>query len=407
MKNIGVIVKKELYRVFSDKKLIFSLFILPCILMVGVYSLMGKLISSMNDDIESHVSIVTMVNAPDEFKGFATSLEYDKMAEITWVDDAGYSSAREDIETELREGDRDLIIYFDSDLEAKVNAYSKEGDPIPPVVIYYNQTEEYSAQAYNVFDSLVLSAYEDSLLAKRIGNMELIKVLDKKTEQICKESKLNTQFISMMLPYIVVIMLFSGVMSIGNDAIAGEKERGTLASMLLSPVKRKEIVSGKLISMCILSGLSALVYAVSMLLSMPQVSSSFTGGDLGRMALSPISIVEFILSMLIMDYLFVTIVGFLATLAKDTKTAASLISPVYIVVMVLAMMTMFGSIKDASTVMYAVPVYGNALAIQDLISNELTTLNFAVSVLGPVAIAVVLTFAMAKAFDSEKIMFNA
>ena len=62
-------------------------------------------------------------------------------------------------------------------------------------------------------------------------------------------------------------MLFAGAMSLGVDAIT-EKGEGTLSSMLVAPI-RSEIVFGKLISLAILSGISATVYAISIVIAMP------------------------------------------------------------------------------------------------------------------------------------------
>ena len=58
MAGAKFIMCKELRRVFSDKKLVFSLFILPVILVMGIFALMGKMISGMQTDVEGHVSNV-------------------------------------------------------------------------------------------------------------------------------------------------------------------------------------------------------------------------------------------------------------------------------------------------------------------------------------------------------------
>lgn len=64
MEGIKNIIKKELTRVFTDKKIIFSLFILPGVLIMVMYSIMGKLISNMEKDIEDHIPTVYIQNAP-------------------------------------------------------------------------------------------------------------------------------------------------------------------------------------------------------------------------------------------------------------------------------------------------------------------------------------------------------
>ena len=68
MNGTTIIFKKELKRVFSDKKLIFSLFILPAIVMIALYGLMGFMMGAMNDDIVEHKNVVYVVNADDVLK---------------------------------------------------------------------------------------------------------------------------------------------------------------------------------------------------------------------------------------------------------------------------------------------------------------------------------------------------
>ena len=62
-----VIIKKELKRVFSDRRLVFSAFILPAISIFVLYSLMGNMIGSMNDDVTEHISTIHAINAPETF----------------------------------------------------------------------------------------------------------------------------------------------------------------------------------------------------------------------------------------------------------------------------------------------------------------------------------------------------
>lgn len=410
MKGTSIIIRKELKRVFGDKKLVFSLFILPAILMVVIYSLMGMLIGGMESDITEHVSSVYVVNADDSLKGIISNTGYDQTATINYLSASEYATMKAELEDQILNGSTQLVVVQDPEFMTKFNAYQKAGDAIPTIDISYNSTENYSSQAYSVFSMMVLETYRNTLLTGRLGNMEALNVFTQNDNVIAKEEKVNTQFISMMLPYLITIMLFSGVMSVGVDAIAGEKERGTLASMLITPVSRKDIVIGKLVSMSILAGLSAIVYTVSMIVAMPLMGSSM--GDIanegfGSLSLGFVQCVELLAIMLVMVYLFVSVIGFLSVISKDTKTASTYISPVYIVVILAAMVTMFNSGAKIPTARYAIPIYGNALAIRDLCGNELLMANFGASIAGTLIMAIILTFAITRAFNNEKIMFNA
>ena len=89
------------------------------------------------------------------------------------------------------------------------------------------------------------------------------------------------------------------------------------------------------------------------------------------------------------------------------KTASTLVSPVYIVVVMAGVMTMFSGGAEVATWKYAIPVYGNALVIQQICSGEVVMSGFLASVAGLVAAIAVLIGLTTRAFNSEKIMFNA
>jgi len=407
MKGAGIIIKKELYRVFGDKKMIFSLFILPAVLVIGIYGLMGVMVSAFEDDIEQHVSTVYIVNATDKFKAVVDESGFASNADITYLNESDYQSKSDSIRNDILEGNKDMVVYLDSELEAKIAAYSKQGDSIPTITVLYNSTENYSAAANSAFTAMVMSAYETKMLGERLGNLELLNVFNTQTELIQKEEKANSEFMSMMLPYLITMLLFAGAMSIGVDSIAGEKERGTLASMLLTPVKRSQIVTGKLVSLAILSGLSAIVYSVSIEIAMPIMGDAMMGGAETSLSFTPVQILQLLAIMLLMVYLYVAVIALFAVIAKDTKEASSYISPIYIVVIVAGMLTMFTGGGETPIYKYAIPIYGNALAIKDLIVNELTLVNFGATLAGTAITAVVITMLITKAFNSERSMFNA
>ena len=412
MSGMSIIIKKELKRVFGDKKLVFSMFILPAIIMIVLYGLMGFMMGAMNSDIEEHINKVYIVNADEKLKNAITTSDFVKTSDITYLNEADYKKDEQKLRDEILNGDSQLIVYMEEDFGTKFANYTDKNSPVPQMMVSYNTTENYSNNTYGMFTSKVLEAYRTDLLKERIGNLEMLNVFEMKDDIIEKEEKAKSRFISMMLPYMIVIMLFAGAMGVGVDAMAGEKERGTLASMLLSPIKRTSIAGGKIVAMMILSGLSAVVYVVSMMIAMPVMSA--LGGSqtelsegLGGLSLDAVQGLQLGAIMIALVFLFVSIISFLAIRAKDTKAASSMISPVYIVVMVAGMLTMFMSGKDVPIYRYFIPVYGNAVAIKDLCNGELLAANFLASLAGTVIVAIILTMGIAKSFDDEKIMFNA
>lgn len=401
------IMKKELTRVFTDKRLVISLFILPAILIIGIYYLVGQMQSAAIDDVEKHISNVYIQNAPKDFKDILTAVDYEA--------NINYLKAGEDL-TGIKEGilngTVDLLVTFEDNFLEKVNAY-KDGGIIPEVKTFYNPSEDYSTAARSNFVENVLNVYKQKLLTDRFGDINQLTVFyvdkDSESSQIVDDQKASGKIFGMLLPYLITLMLFQGAMSLGIDAITGEKERGTMASMLLTPLKRKEIVMGKLFSLCILASLSAAVYAVSMIAAMPLILSSYSDGEMGDLSLkfSALQTLELLVILLVMVYLFVAIVSLASVIAKTAKEAGAYVTPILIIVLVAGMATMFTGNEEKALYSYAIPVYGNAISIQKLLVNELTLQQFGVTVGGTLLLAVILTALLTKAFNSEKVMFNA
>lgn len=406
MNGAKTIIKKELYRVFSDKKLIFSLFILPAVIVIGIYALMGQMINMMVDDQEAHTAVVYIQNLPEGVDGLDVYKEYAATAQITVIDAAADTT---EIKADILNGDADLLVVFDKDFIEKTTSYSKQGDAVAGVELFYNTTGNYSSLAASNFSSTVLAGLQGQILYNRFGNMELLNAFNISETYIVNEDKANGEFLAMLLPYFITMMLFAGAMSLGVDAIAGEKERGTMASMLLTPIKRSEIVMGKLVSLGILSGISAIVYAVAMIVAMPLMSGVF-GSDtssLTNVHFNALQVVELIVIMLVMVYLYVALIALVSVLAKSVKEAGTYVSPLYILVIAGGLITMYQGGMEKSLQSFAIPIYGNALAIQNIMTNELTLAQFGMSVGGTLVLALLLTAGLTKAFNSEKIMFNA
>ncbi|MDF2908642.1 MAG: putative rane protein [Herbinix sp.] len=401
------IVKKELSRVFHDKKMVFSLFIMPAVMIVGMYSLMGTLLGNMMSDIEEHVPYVYIQNAPEELDEFITSSSYN--ANIEYLDAEGDT---EPIKEGIYNGTVDLLVVFEEGFSDTITAYQTAGDPIPEVKTFYNTSEDYSGAARESFVGTVLNAYQQSLLQGRLINMEQLQVfyIDKQPETsiIVDEQKQDGRILGMMVPFLLNIMLFAGAMGLGVDAITGEKERGTLSSMLVSPIKRGEIVFGKLISLAILSSISAGVYVVSIVVAMPILMNGATGGALGSVSLqfSPLEIIMLLVILMVVVYLYVAIVALIAVLAKTSKEANTYVMPAYILVMLGSIMTYAGT-GDAKLANFFIPIYNSAVSIQNLLMGELTLAQFGATILTIGVLAAIITSLITRAFNSEKIMFNA
>lgn len=404
MKGFKTVVGKELSRVLKDKKMIFSMFILPIILVVGIMGLIGFLVDNMTSDIEKHVSKVYVVNSPEDFSALVSTVEG---AEVTYLD---AEDSLEDIKQGIMNGDVDALIEFPTDFEEQIKSTDVA---IPQVKTFYNPSEDYSAVARENFVNM-LEAYRQKLLADKFGSVEatIIFTVDTDNEEsvIQDDEKAMGKILGMMVPYFITMLIFASAMGLGIDSIAGEKERGTLASLLMTPVKRVEIVMGKVVALAILSVLSALVYVVSMLIAAGVGLNTLIGDEMSSQlafSFTPVQVIQLIVLIIGVVLMYVSIIGLVAVLAKNIKEAQSYISPVYIVVLVAGMITMYTTDTEVSIVNYLIPLFGASNAFKGIFTQTITAGEFLAATLVTYGVAMGLIVLTAKAFKSEKIMFNA
>lgn len=402
MKSIKEIFGKEMARVFRDKKMVFSVFFLPVILMIGIMYLMSQMITGMEDDITKHQPVVYIQNEQISFTNFLESIHADY--EIHNVSD----SERKVIEGKIRDGEADILIEFPEKMDESIRNY-KVGDEVPQIKTYYNPSEEYSNAAYKEISLEVLEAYRQSLLTERVGDLNQIAVFtvnfDNENMIMQDNDKASGKALGTMLPYFITILLFAGAMGIGTDMIAGEKERGTMASLLVAPIKRSSIVLGKVFALMALSGISSVIYVGAMVAFMPLMSKSMFGTASENLNISLTAGQIAMLAVLLIGvaFLYSTMIALTSVFAKTIKEATSYVMPLYMVVLVVGLMTMFTA-GDVKGEMYYIPIYNISLALKGILSHEVTMGQYGVTVAMTFAVGFLLVGIIVKAFKSEKVM---
>lgn len=400
-----VILSKELKRVFGDKKMVFSLFILPIILIAGIYGMMFFLVDKQKSSINEHVSEVFVQNMPDNFSELMSKHTECNINVIP----AGESA--DTYKDKLLDGTYDLVVVFPENFyENFKNADA--GSALPDIKTFYNPSENNSGEARTRFTETYLEEYKQILLKERFGSLDYAMVFSVDADNpdmiVQDKDKATGKILGSIIPYLITILIFAGAMGLGVDTIAGEKERGTIANLLISPIKRVDIIMGKIVSLAIVSVLSAAVYVISFIGSAVVLSGM---GGMGEMVnglslnFTTIQIIQFVVLLLGLVLLYVGIIGFVSLLAKNVKEAQSFIMPVYIIVMFAGMITMYSG--DVTSGSYMIPVYNTSAAFKGIFERTITMNQYLTSTIITYAFAGVMVWLMAKAMNSEKIMLNA
>ena len=398
MKNILAIMKKELRRFFGDKRMIATL-ILPGLLIYVIYSLMGGALSENlaggGEDTEYRV----LTHGSSELISAVTlnsgmNITYYRCPDCTEEHDPATISKA------INEEGFHAYLVIPEDFDQKIAAYDPAtGLPAPEVKIYYNSSDADSAAAYSTLLAL-LGALESSMANRFDVNISPDTVFDVATEE-----DLTGMLFSMLMPLLLIILMFSSCMAMTAESIAGEKERGTIATLLITPIKRSELALGKIAALSIMSLLGGLCSFVGVLLALPKLmggeamdavdTSVYTMGDYAM-------ILCVILSTILV---FVSLIAVLSALANSVKEASTLVSPLMLVVTVIGVSGMFGS-PEKSLGLFLIPVYNSVQCISGVFSMSYEPIQIILTVAANLLTAGVFAVVLTRMFNSERVMFK-
>lgn len=385
MKGWLPVFKKELLRFFKDKRMIVGTLILPGLLIYLVYSFMGDGMQGLIGG-EERAPTAYVQDMPD-----AVAPLFDGVVETESV-------AAEDAEAAkaaVKNGEKDLFIVFPENFS---NEKPAESLPAPNVEIYYNATESNSSSAYTLVSSL-LSEYEFIGENKYDINSPLSGV----EYNLATERDMTSMIFSMLMPMLMMVFIFSGAMSVAPESIAGEKERGTFATLLVTPVSRAGVAVGKIFALSIIAVLSGLSSFIGIILSLPKMMG---GADVSAGIYSAGDYFALLGVVVSTVLLTVALISVVSAFAKSVKEATAYVTPLMIVNVLLSVTCMFGDGAPASVWLYLIPLYNSVQSINAVFSFSAVALNLAVAMIANFVYTGLLVWLLTRMFKSEKIMFR-
>jgi sodium transport system permease protein len=387
MSKIFVVLKKELRRFFTDPRMLTSIF-LPGILIFIIYSLLGGVVTDMMSQQITDYS-VHIENEPTEFSMIFDVSDWN-------VEKNKEALTKEEAINKISEGSLDLYIIYEEDFYNKILAYDTSKGKAPDIEIYYNSTIDSSYALYN-YVTTYLSQIEAQLANKFDVNTDLNINYDMATEE-----DISTKIIGMILPFILMTFLISGAMGICSESIAGEKERGTIATLLVTPVRRSDLVIGKIAALGITTMASAFVSFLGLILSLPKLAGADFSID--YYGFGPLAIL--LLVVVVTALFFTTILTIVSTYAKSVKEATSLSGPLTIIDMVVGMSGMMATSANTNLWMYLIPIYNSIQSFTGILNDSINIFAIIITVISNLAYIGLGVFLLTKMFNSEKIMFN-
>lgn len=390
--SILTIMKKELARFFGDKKVVFSTILLPGLMIFVLYSFMGSALSSQFSVEEDYKAECYVLRLPEDDTLQMLLKESFQFQEISSEEEV------KQVKKKLQQKETDLCVVFPENFAEDIaEALPVTSSALPPEVqIFYNSSETSSETAYQTMSG-ILDQFE-GMLSNRFD----INKSDGVAYDLAKKEDAVGSIFSSMLPMLLLIFLFSGTLAITPESIAGEKERGTIATLLVTPVKRSHIAIGKILALSIIALLSGASSTIGTVLSMPKLM-----GGTGELDGTVYSVTDYLLLAVVIlstVLVLVTALSLISAYAKSIKEAQSYATPLMILLMLVGITAMFGNGAKEELYYYCIPAYNSVQSMVRIFQFEVTADTMLVTVASNVAVTFIGMFVLTKMFQSERIV---
>ena len=306
-----------------DRRTLISMILIPIILFPVLMFGMSAVMMRMIEKTEAEVTKIVIIG-----KEFAPAI-------VSLIDDGETFEIVEedDFESALKEKKISAALEFPDDFENKI----REQDSTE-AIIYYDAAELKSEFTSEKLKDR-LEDYQDSVVAARLRDRQidqsLLHPIKVSKRNLAPKEKMGGFILARFLPYIIVILAMSGAMYPSIDLTAGEKERGTLETILVTPVSRLDIATGKFLTVLTASVITIILATTSM-----SLTASFGFAKIGQFAseqqiqfsIKPLSILLLLALMFPIACLFSSALLSVALFAKSYKEAQSYITPLMFVV---------------------------------------------------------------------------
>ncbi|MDE7231867.1 MAG: ABC transporter permease, partial [Lachnospiraceae bacterium] len=399
-------VKKEMLDVFRDKKTVFIMLVIPIILypliFIGALQLVAFISSSME---KNNYKIV--VAAEDEGRFLHKLEEFRK--------DDGEIAEEEEQSYEITIVDSGSITDYETALnKEEIDAYvsGRLQDGKVQYDVYYLSSANNSSYAAGLIMDVLDALKEDmskQIIAEEGLDVQAVfePILYARRDIASSEQSIGS-IMGSILPFMLVISLLMGTMYPAIDTTAGERERGTLETILTLPVTNRQLIVSKFITVAVIGIASALLNILSMgaiafyMYRMLDMQTDMESFDLAKFipAILVCMLAVFAFS------LFISAVAMCITsFARSYKEANNYITPLMLVVMFVGYVGFIPNIELTQT-MAMVPVANICLLVKNMLLFKVDYAVIAMVLLSNVAYAVIAILFLSKIYDSEAILFS-
>jgi sodium transport system permease protein len=399
MKGALLICKKEFLELSKDKRTLFFTFFLPILLYPAIFFMIAGLGQSDAAKRQSELSRIYVVDP-------AQVLEPRLRAQPTLFVIVNRPSG--DLRQALRDHALDLAVEVEASAAGKL-----ERQETYSIQTQMDSTEPSSELALGRLREAVRTLDKERV-AHRLealnASPQLTEPSKVVTENVADTGLETGKALGSFLPYVLMLMMFQGAMQHGIYVTAGEKERGTLQSLLATSLPRSRIIWGKLIYIFCMGLIAALLNVLSMGISLAVVMGKLAAPQAGTVAnvsamTSPWILLLCFLLLVPLGLLFTGFILFMGIRARTTAEAGTSLMPGLFLIITLGAFSLAPGIERMAFLPY-VPVLNVSLAIRKLLGQQGNVAEFLIAFLMTAGLAALTTWASTRLLDRESAIFK-
>lgn len=399
-KKVIIVFRKEILEMLRDKRTLFATIILPVILYPLLFIGTSSIMSRQADIIEKRGATIALLD----------SLSH-KNPDAKEVYETVFQTLQETPFVSTLENPRLVEMLYE---EKNILAVVSISDTVSAAgVTSYKAGVRFDAsgdQGRLLFEKLQKSLGEvnSKILAKRLSEKgleeEYIHPLTVRQFDSSSTEKKMGSVLGMLLPYMMILMLITGAAVVAADLVAGEKERHTLETLLVSSATRGEIVLGKYLTVFCMAMINVMINLISISFSVRYLLSQMGMADQG-LNLPIKSFVILLFAMVPMATLFSALLLSISTFSRNMKEARTYEQPIMIVSMLMGMASFIPALQ-ISNLLALVPVINISLLFKAILIGEWQLSHLLITIGSTLILDILAIWLTVKLFHSEAVLFR-
>jgi len=378
--NVLNILKKELKETFRDKKSLTMMLIIPIMIPLLVVGMSALFESTVNKKVTEYNKIGFDYKLTEVEKSIAKEAEIEVVEKNT-----------KELKESYEKGDIDLYIT------RKGNKYVLHGEDNDTTTYATALVEGY----FTVYKEYLQSNY---LSSKNIPQNEVLNIITVEKKIVEKENFYASYITNYAFLFIIMAITISSTYP-ATDATAGEKERGTLETLLTFPIKSKDIIVGKFLSVSLSSIVTGLISLILMVASLLVANGMFE--IYKEVNLMPSGITLLYATIVIISYSFL-ISGLciaIASKSKSFKEAQSALTPLTFISFFPSFVAFMMEIKINAVTSF-IPFLNYTLLFTDITTGNINFLYIILMMISTIITIALVLMIIIRQYKSEKVLFS-